>query len=91
MDLVVAVVILLSLLVVIQYNKQKTCFLSQLYCLCQTIHVFESRTAPYSLCCFIGAGGRAGLVFFALPVVDGCGLGGDVCCADCMCIRCAWT
>ena len=36
-------------------------------------------------------GWRAGLVFFAFPVVDGCGLGGDVCCADCMCIRCAWT
>ena len=28
--------------------------------------------------------GRAGVVFFALPVVDGCRLGGDVCCADCM-------
>ena len=32
LELVVAVVILLSLLVVIQYNKQKSCFLSQLYC-----------------------------------------------------------
>ena len=32
LELVVAVVILLSLLVVIQYNKQKSFFLSQLYC-----------------------------------------------------------
>ena len=32
LELVVAVVILLSPLVIIQYNKQKSCFLSQLYC-----------------------------------------------------------
>ena len=45
--------------------------------------MFKIRTPPYS-CSFIGGGGRTGVVFFALPVVDGCRLGGDVCCADCM-------
>ena len=88
LELVVAVVILLSsLVVIIPYNKQTSCFFVPTILLVPDntcVNVFGSRTPPYSLFSFIGAGGMAGLVFFALHVVDGCRLGGDVCCADCM-------